>query len=820
MVELRRYGLVFVMLLCSASIALAHGFTLTIQLSPSGQPIAIDSMSESSDLDIQGDMAGPDNLFFDQWSASSTTNSSGTFFKATEGFAARDVPWPAYTATYTILSPLYFSDGSNTTAAASPAAAGTRLKITNRFVGTYPGAADNLTAPVQVTGTSGQIAGYGVSLYDPHELEKDLYLAAGTTQTYGEYGFAYQVVVSFAGGPTLKTVPLVDVFAMSSPTLGDYADSAAPSTQDAATQAIYYTSQKIHIWNGGSSTSWSSAANWNYGVAGATTGSSSGDTLLFNANPTNRTPTVDTNRNIMNVTFDTASVGPIALGSAGGAALLVSSGGSIVLTARVTNPQVVNCPLFIQGSNGIYTVTNNATSSSATASLGGAINAAGAGSAIFTLDGSNSGSNVVSGAIGNGSATSIALLKTGSGNWTLSGANSFSGGVTVQQGALSASQNGNLGAVSGGIKLDGGTLRATGDLIASARSLTVTANGGTIDTGINTVTLGGATAIAGTFTKLGGGTLTLAGSQSNAPGALLLANEGAINVNSNLGGNVSVRAKSIVNFSASQTLANLTLLSGSLVTLTTDTPQNIAPGQHLLVTPVLNIADAALDLANNRMVVQTGNLSGTALQDAVHLINSQVKSGYNLSGGSSTLWHGFGINSSSAAADTRRITGLAVLQNNSHAFGSTDGSVSDGTGAAFLTTFDGQAVAKNDTLVKFTYMGDTDLDGVITAGDYANIDLAFAHQQTLGPQSGWANGDFDYDGQITAADYSLMDSAFAAQSGILSGEIYPLAASTNSLNSVTAVPEPGGLLLASVAAILASLVFAAIRRKRSVRGRL
>ncbi len=243
----------------------------------------------------------------------------------------------------------------------------------------------------------------------------------------------------------------------------------------------------------------------------------------------------------------------------------------------------------------------------------------------------------------------------------------------------------------------------------------------------------------------------------------------------------------------------------------------------MVVTPTLTIAshvvsgntvwDGYLDLANNKLVVQTGGLSGTALQDAVKQVASQVKSGYNLANGSSTLWMGTGIGSSSAAADTRRIVGLAVFQNNTKSFGSLDGTVSDGTGNAFITSFGTATVAKNDTLVKFTYFGDTDLDGVITAGDYANIDLAFAHQQTLGPQTGWANGDFDYDGSITAADYSLMDSAFAAQSGALSGEVHTLGSLGGSPVSVTAVPEPSTWLL-GLMGIIGLLVLA--RRRQSL----
>ena len=171
--------------------------------------------------------------------------------------------------------------------------------------------------------------------------------------------------------------------------------------------------------------------------------------------------------------------------------------------------------------------------------------------------------------------------------------------------------------------------------------------------------------------------------------------------------------------------------------------------------------------------------------------------------------------------DTHRNVGLAVFQNNTNSFGSTDGTVTDGSGLIKYTTFGGVTVAKNDVLVKYTYYGDTDLDGKITAGDYTNIDLAFAHQQTFGNQSGWANGDFDYDGKITAADYSLIDTAFAAQTTVLADDVHTLGSLTSSLGSgessggslgsVTAVPEPSTWLLGIMGAI--GLIALARRRK-------
>ena len=47
-------------------------------------------------------------------------------------------------------------------------------------------------------------------------------------------------------------------------------------------------------------------------------------------------------------------------------------------------------------------------------------------------------------------------------------------------------------------------------------------------------------------------------------------------------------------------------------------------------------------------------------------------------------------------------------------------------------TFGGYAVADTDVLVKFTYYGDTDLNGVVNFDDYARIDGGFNSGGTAG----------------------------------------------------------------------------------------
>jgi hypothetical protein len=185
-----------------------------------------------------------------------------------------------------------------------------------------------------------------------------------------------------------------------------------------------------------------------------------------------------------------------------------------------------------------------------------------------------------------------------------------------------------------------------------------------------------------------------------------------------------------------------------------------------------------LDLAGFDLDVQGGNLTQ---------ITSQVAQGYN----HGTWNNSGGIVSSSAAADTTRLTALCVILND------------DGTGKSIYTSFDGQAVSVDDVLVKQTYYGDANLDGRVDGSDYTLIDNGYANHLT-----GWFNGDFNYDGVVDGSDYALMDNAFNNQ-GAAIGPVKLTA-------QVAAVPEPGCFLIASV--IVAVRVRHFSRRKLGRRG--
>ena len=107
------------------------------------------------------------------------------------------------------------------------------------------------------------------------------------------------------------------------------------------------------------------------------------------------------------------------------------------------------------------------------------------------------------------------------------------------------------------------------------------------------------------------------------------------------------------------------------------------------------------------------------------------------------------------------------------------------------TDFAEQGVLATDVLAKYTWTGDANLDGVVNADDYFQIDSGFITQK-----GGYYNGDFNYDGVINADDYFLIDSAFIGQSGPLAASKPEAAVSADAvvMRQPARKAEPDGIL--------------------------
>jgi hypothetical protein len=239
----------------------------------------------------------------------------------------------------------------------------------------------------------------------------------------------------------------------------------------------------------------------------------------------------------------------------------------------------------------------------------------------------------------------------------------------------------------------------------------------------------------------------------NAGGGVntLTVNGGTINLDASagVGGNnldVVLNSAAQVTLSGSQRLHSLTMNASSRV--------NVA-GAFLRVGSLAIAPGAALDLGTNDLILQSTAADKTG---ALAALIPLLRNGRN--GGA---WNGLGIRSSAAASDAKRATGLAAVINDT----------GDGT-TRILTPLDGENVDVNAILVKYTWNGDRNLDGVVNADDFAAIDAGFATHS-----SGYRNGDFNYSGgSPNSDDYFLIDKAFFDQSSVL----------TSAANEVLAAP--------------------------------
>jgi autotransporter-associated beta strand protein len=142
------------------------------------------------------------------------------------------------------------------------------------------------------------------------------------------------------------------------------------------------------------------------------------------------------------------------------------------------------------------TVTNNSASGTVTLTLGSNNNAFSATRGVF------------SGAITDGvNGAKIALVKTGTGTQILAGANTHTGGTTINSGTLQIGQGGTSGSISGNITNNGALVFKRSD--ASSYTGNLSGSGTLTQAGTGTLTLSGANSASG-VTKINAGTLQFA----------------------------------------------------------------------------------------------------------------------------------------------------------------------------------------------------------------------------------------------------------------------------------------------------------------------
>ena len=202
---------------------------------------------------------------------------------------------------------------------------------------------------------------------------------------------------------------------------------------------------------------------------------------------------------------------------------------------------------------------------------------------------------------------------------------------------------------------------------------------------------------------------------------------------------VNVNTYHPVQFNGPQELQSLRVPLGASV--------SVAPGGRNTLFVRDFIIDGTLDLADNDLVIDyTGDSPIGAWQaDAAWYdgITGRLQSAYNYG-----AWDGSGITTSQPDAKLG-LTTLAVVEAASAL----------GISGNETAIWDGRAVDATTLIIKYTYSGDVDVNGVVDGADYGVIDNWVQFPGT----NGYMNGDFNYDGVIDGADYGIIDNAVQLQ---------------------------------------------------------
>jgi autotransporter-associated beta strand protein len=496
----------------------------------------------------------------------------------------------------------------------------------------------------------------------------------------------------------------------------------------------------------------------------------------------------------LNPTALTISGGGTFSGPISGSGAVTISGG----TLEIASPgSIANTSVSVSPGASLTVDSGAAISSTTNLNNNGTTNFTNAAQTIATLNGSGTV---------NLNPTALAISNGG----IFSGPISGSGAVTISGGTLELASSGSIAntsvSVSSGasLQVDSGatissatnlTNNGTTSFAGSAQSIATLNGSGTLNLNPTALTI----ASGGTFTgpingpgtlTLTGGTLTLSGSASAS--ALTVNASATLNINGSVTATPALVSNGATNFAANAAvagpvpvaLASMTIGSTGTVTVNSSplhANRTVVEVGSLTFANTPTAPQGLLNLMDNDLIVHNGNLS-----DIISEIAAASDEGQ---------WNGSGGITSSVAAAAGNTTLAAVLNDDE-----------TGTHTALYSTFDGQSVVDSDVLVKYTFFGDANFDGVVDASDYLAIDNGFNSQTSADPLTGWQNGDFNSDGFINGDDYTLIDNAFNSQGSVSYAAVgIPTEMIASDTERVSAVPEPTTLSLFGLAAAFISL---------------
>ena len=412
-----------------------------------------------------------------------------------------------------------------------------------------------------------------------------------------------------------------------------------------------------------------------------------------------------------------------------------AQGGTLIYTGASASSN--RALVLASTSTGGGTITNNGSGSLI---FTGSFSNAGSAAKTFTLSGTSTAANEIQAALVDSTGGALSIIKTGTGAWTLSGASTFTGTLSVNQGTLTLNSLADTGVNSaagagstinlGSSTTVAGVLIYTGSGASTNRAINLAATttgaatlnssgtGALIFTGVisnagsgaKTLTLGG--------TNTGGNAISTAITDGSGTLALTKADAGAwvlSGVNTYTGGTTLNSGTLVLNSASAIGTGTLTITGGTLdnttgsaITLTTSNPVALngslvfgGTSSLTLGTGVVTIGNANRDITlNGGSTLTMGELQwNSAVNNRTFTVNQGTGSGANL------VLGGFQLNiNADTAARNRTITGTgnvtisgAVANGNAFA----NGLIYAGSGTLTLSaanTYTGTTTVNGGTL--------------------------------------------------------------------------------------------------------------------------